>query len=133
MKIYKGFTLIEIVLLCFIISFILINIFNIQNRAIEINKIVKEKEEAFYIARSICEMFKSSNLKIPIENMSFCGDDVNEISNKFINLIEDEHIVDNRKKYRVTIKNINCNYMDGIDVSVFSIKKEFLIRLLVLK
>lgn len=133
MKTYKGFTLIEIVLLCLIISFILINIFNIQNRAIKINKTVKEKEEAFYIARSICEIFKSSNLKIPTGNISFCGDDINEISNKFINLIEEDYPVDDEKKYRITIRNINCNYMDGIDVSVFSIKKEFLIRLLVLK
>ncbi|MCX7885186.1 MAG: prepilin-type N-terminal cleavage/methylation domain-containing protein [Caloramator sp.] len=134
MKKYKGFTLIEIVLISAVISGILIAVCNLHLRAININNTSKDKEEAFYIARSACEICRSQDIEIP-DGIIFYADDNYELINKFGKIIKEVDInllpQQSYKKYRIEVKRIDGSYLSGVKVSVFNVNKDELIISLV--
>ncbi|SKA81831.1 hypothetical protein SAMN05443428_104123 [Caloramator quimbayensis] len=81
----KGFMLIETVIISSVISIILICVTNLHIRAIEINRITKERDEAFNIARSVCEIYKGRNVVIPNDYTAFYVNDVYETYEEFLN------------------------------------------------
>lgn len=104
MKKNRGFSIIELVLLSTIISFIFVAICSLQIRGAEISKNVKNKEEAFYIARSIGEIYKSLDLKINNEYIYYVNN-AYEAGYKLINMGSD-CLGNDCKKYKVIIKKL---------------------------
>lgn len=81
----KGFTLIETIIISSIISIIFICVCNLHIRAIDISRSTKERDEAFNIARSVCEIYKSRYVEISNDYTAFYVNDVYETYEGFLN------------------------------------------------
>lgn len=57
----KGFTLVEVVVSIAIIAILILSIASLNMSSIRTNKMVRQKDNAYNIAKAICEMYKSDN------------------------------------------------------------------------
>lgn len=79
MRVKKGFTLIETIISMMLISLLILLICCINLYALKLNKAARKNDNAFNIARGVCEMFKKEELSISSLNIYVTLDDVEEI------------------------------------------------------
>lgn len=142
MKNKKGFTLIEAAAAAAVISSILISICNLYIRNINIYKMSEEKDTAFNIARTVCEIYKSESKNINNEFTALYVNDIEEIPtdlnmlvNKSTSISKDDidtviNLNFQNKSYGVIVKEFKGIDFKGIRVKVISIKyKQILVCL----
>lgn len=131
----KGLTLIEIVVSAALISIVIIAISALNLTNIKTNNINKENDEAFNIARSVCEMFKSECELVPNKSVVAYIDRLDDINDSISGMIliepdlrnkDFEQIMNsnlNKKKYALLIETSLNNQFNVLKVTVISMNE----------
>lgn len=92
----KGFTLIEVIVAIAMISLLILAITGLTSMSIKMNLEANKRDESFNVARSICEIYKSSS-----DTYSSVETEVNIY--KYINSLSEvqsiNHIIENKDGY----------------------------------
>jgi prepilin-type N-terminal cleavage/methylation domain-containing protein len=102
----KGFTLIEIVVSAALISIVIIAISALNLINIKTSIISYEKDEAFNIARGVCEMFKCEGEVMPQKNVVAYINHLGDIQNNVSYIVNTEPEIVNKDFEQIKSNNL---------------------------